>query len=62
VCSLIRCEGCINGFREIIVAVIVRLHLRLLYRLLIMQLISDRYHLRLQHQLQLLLVDPLIFI
>jgi hypothetical protein len=59
---LIRCEGCINGFREIIVAVIARLHLRLWHRLVIIQLIIDRYHLRLQHQLQLLLVDSLIVI
>jgi len=60
VCLLIRCEDCINGFREIIVAAIARLHLRLLYRLLMIQLINDQYHLGLQHQFQHLLVDFLI--
>jgi hypothetical protein len=60
VCLLIRYEDCINGFREIIVAAIARLHPRLLYRPLTIQLIIDRYHLPLQHQFQHLLVDFLI--
>lgn len=56
-CLLIRCVGYINGFREITVAVIARLRLRLLYRLSTTQLISGRYPLRLQHRPQLLLLD-----
>ena len=43
--------------REITVAVIARLRLRLLYRLSTTQLISGRYPLRLQHRPQLLLLD-----
>jgi hypothetical protein len=60
VCLLIRYEDCTNGFREIIVAVVARPLLRLWYRPLTIQLINDRYHLRLQHQSPHLLVDFLI--
>jgi len=60
VCLLIRCEGSINGFREITVAAIARLHLRQSCRSLTMQLISNQYYLRLQHRPRRLLVESMI--
>lgn len=58
--SLIRCEVYINGFRETIVAVIARKHLRALNQSLAMRLTDDRHHLWLLHQPQRRQIDSLI--